>query len=253
MVIFWGQRMQSGLRREVFWYFSFTSMRIVFGEFLLDLDRRELFRGGEPVHLSPKAFQLLHLLLQERPRAVSKDELKERIWPKTFVSEANLASLAAEVRKALKERGRRCGLLRTVHGFGYAFAGQARDLVGVSAASAPPVGRLVGGGRELDLLPGEHVAGREPEASFFIDDSTVSRRHARIAVTRERVTIEDLGSKNGTFAQGRKVEGPTALADGDEIQVGSVRLTFRSGSSEGSTATVSAVRTPQPVDRSHTS
>jgi pSer/pThr/pTyr-binding forkhead associated (FHA) protein len=102
----------------------------------------------------------------------------------------------------------------------------------------------------MELLPGEHVVGREPGASFFLDDSTVSRRHARIAATRERVTIEDLGSKNGTFVQGRKVEGLTALADGDEIQIGSVRLSFRSGSAKGSTATVPASGTRRKVDRS---
>ena len=225
-------------------------MQIGFGEFLLDLDRRELFRGEEAVHLSPKAFQLLRLLLQERPRALSKDELKEWIWPDTFVTETNLASLAAEVRRALGERGRRSGLLRTVHGFGYAFSGEARDLVGASVALAAPIGRLACGGREMELLPGEHVVGREPGASFFLDDSTVSRRHARIAATRERVTIEDLGSKNGTFVQGRKVEGLTALADGDEIQIGSVRLSFRFGSAKGSTATVPASGTRRKVDRS---
>ena len=225
-------------------------MRIAFGEFLLDLDRRELFRGEEPVHLSPKAFQLLHLLLQERPRALSKAVLKERIWPDTFVTETNLASLAAEVRRALGERGRRRGVLRTVHGFGYAFGGKARDLDGVSGAPGAPIGRFSCGGRELELLQGEHVVGREPSAAFFLDDSTVSRRHARIAATHERVTIEDLGSKNGTFVQGRKVEALTTLADGDEILIGSVRLRFRSGSTEGSTATVPASGAPPPVDRS---
>jgi DNA-binding winged helix-turn-helix (wHTH) protein len=228
-------------------------MRIAFGDFLLDLDRRELFRGEEPVHLSPKAFQILCLLLQQRPRAVSKDELKERIWPDTFVVEANLASLAAEIRRALGERGRRSGLLRTVHGFGYAFAGQARNLVGVSVALSAPVGRLACGDREMELHPGEHVVGREPGTSFCLDDSTVSRKHARIVATYDRVTIEDLGSKNGTFVQGRKVEGPTTLADGDEVQVGSVRLTFRSGSAEGSTATVPASGTPRQGGRSKVS
>lgn len=226
-------------------------MRIAFGEFLLDLDRRELYRGEKPVHLSPKAFQLLHLLLKARPRALSKDDLKERIWPDTFVVETNLASLAAEVRRALGERGKRTGLLRTVHGFGYAFAGQARELAGVSVALAAPVGRLVCGDREIDLLPGEHVVGRDSGASLFVDDSTVSRRHARIAVTREKVTIEDLGSKNGTFVQGRKLEAIATLSDGDEVLIGSVRLTFRTGSAEGSTATVPAGGPPQKANRPH--
>ncbi len=228
-------------------------MRIAFGVFFLDLDRRELVRGEEAVHLSPKAFQLLQLLLQERPRAVSKDELKERIWPDTFVVEANLASLATEVRKALGERGRRSGLLRTVHGFGYAFAGEARDVVGASVKLAAPVGRLALGDREMDLHPGEHVVGRDSSASLVVDDSTVSRRHARITVTRERVTVEDLGSKNGTFVRGRRIERPTALADGDEIRFGSVPLTYRSGPASGSTATVPAGGTQAQTERSRRS
>jgi len=215
-------------------------MQIGFGEFLLDLDRRELFRAGEAVHLSPKAYQLLALLAQERSRAHSKDELKERIWPDTFVLETNLASLAAEVRRALGESGRRNGLLRTVHGFGYAFAGKAREPDPGRAPSLAVVGRLVGGDGELDLLAGEQVVGRDPEASVCLDDTTISRRHARIAAAGGTVTVEDLGSKNGTFVRGRAVEGATALADGDEVRFGSVVLTFRSGAATGSTATMSA-------------
>jgi DNA-binding winged helix-turn-helix (wHTH) protein len=227
-------------------------MRTAFGEFLLDLDRRELLRGERPVHLSPKAFQLLSLLLKERPRALSKDELTEQIWPETFVSETNLAGLITEVRRALGERGKRAGFLRTVHGFGYAFAGPARDVTGIGPARAAPAGRLAGEGHEVDLHPGEHVVGRDPGVSLFLDDATVSRRHARLVVTREKVTIEDLGSKNGTFVGGRKVEGPTTLSDGDEVLVGSVCLTFRSGAAESSTATVPAAGMPRQGDRSRT-
>jgi DNA-binding winged helix-turn-helix (wHTH) protein len=239
-----GRKALERRRTVVFCYLVRTSMRIAFGEFLLDLDRRELYRGDTELHLSPKAYQLLALLVQERSRAHSKDELKERIWPETFVLETNLASLAAEVRRALGERGRRSGLVRTVHGFGYAFAGEARDLAGSSAVSARPVGRLLADGGETELFPGEYVVGRDPAAWLFLDDSTVSRRHARIAVSRELVSVEDLGSKNGTYVRGRKVEGPTALADGDELRIGSVRLTFHSGSVMGSTATVPAAGRP---------
>jgi DNA-binding winged helix-turn-helix (wHTH) protein len=228
-------------------------MRTTFGEFLLDLDRRELFRGEREVHLSPKAFQLLQLLLQERPRALSKDELKDRIWPKTFVSETNLAGLVAEVRRALGERGKRAGFLRTVHGFGYAFAGEARNLSGGSVVSTPPVGRLLADGRETELLPGEYIVGRDPAVSLFLDDATVSRRHARIVVTRENVTIEDLGSKNGTLVRDRNLEGSVSLADGDEVQIGSVRLIFRFGAPDRSTATVPAAGMPRQIDRSRTS
>ena len=75
--------------------------------------------------MSPKAYELLKLLLEQRPKALSKAELHERLWPGTFVSEVNLAALVNEVRAALGERGRHGRFIRTVHGFGYAFAHEA--------------------------------------------------------------------------------------------------------------------------------
>ncbi len=213
-------------------------MRVVFGDCTFDSDTRELLRGGAPVHVSPKAFRLLELLLQNRPRALSKQELQEKLWPETFVSEANLASLAAEARSAIGDKARGSKLLRTVYGFGYAFSGEIREER--PAADAHPHSRfaLARDDEEVALAPGDNVLGRDPSASVRIDDDTVSRRHARIIVSSRDATIEDLGSKNGTFVEGRKAGGnPLSLADGDQIQVGSVFLTFRVRSSEKSTRT----------------
>lgn len=103
-------------------------MRFRFGECVLDEESRHLLRSGERVHLTPKAFQLLGLLLHERPRAVSKSELQERLWPTTFVAESNLPSLIREVRNAIDDSVRGGRHLRTVHGFGYAFCGTAEEL-----------------------------------------------------------------------------------------------------------------------------
>ena len=106
-----------------------TLRSVSFGPFTLDTETRQLLRGAdrEPVHLSPKGFELLCALVETRPRAVAKGELHERLWPSTFVSEATLASLVAEVRDALDERGREARFIRTVHGFGYAFSGSAEE------------------------------------------------------------------------------------------------------------------------------
>lgn len=76
-----------------------------FGPFVLDRARHQLLDDGREVHLSPKAYEFLRLLLAERPRALSKAELHERLWPGTVVTDATLASVAAEVRRALRERG----------------------------------------------------------------------------------------------------------------------------------------------------
>lgn len=97
-------------------------MRVHFGDFSLDESRREISRGSDSIHLSPKAFQLLSMLIQETPRAVSKTELQERLWPDTFVTEGNLHGLVTELRSALGDDAREPRFIRTIYGFGYSFA-----------------------------------------------------------------------------------------------------------------------------------
>ncbi len=212
--------------------------RLRFGDWTYDGESRELRGPNGAVHISPKAFDLLGTLLDSRPRALSKAELRDRLWAQTIVADSNLASLVREIRKALGDMARRPAFLRTVHGFGYAFCGQALE---VPRAAAPPGRsascRLIWELRELALAEGENVLGRAVDASPRIAAVTVSRRHARILLSAQGATIEDLGSKNGTYVRGQLVTSPTALADGDEIRLGSVRLTVRVVSGDGSTDT----------------
>jgi Tol biopolymer transport system component/DNA-binding winged helix-turn-helix (wHTH) protein len=112
-------------------------VRLRFGPFTLDLDSRQLTNAGEEVHLEPKAFELLSALVVERPKALSKAELQERLWPGTFVAEANLSNLVAEIRAALGDPARAPKFVRTAHGFGYAFCGDAVPLT--DPGEAPPV------------------------------------------------------------------------------------------------------------------
>jgi DNA-binding winged helix-turn-helix (wHTH) protein len=215
-----------------------VTARVRFGDWLFDGESRELRGPRGAVHLSPKAFNLLGALLESRPRALSKAELYDRLWSGTFVSDSNLASLVKEIRRALGDPARRPVLLRTVHGFGYAFCGAATD----ASRGAGSAGRgvsffLTWGSRELLLADGETVIGRAPECSAWIESATVSRRQARIVLAAGRATIEDLGSKNGTHLNGRRLTAPTALADGDVIGTGSVRLVFRAVSVTDSTQT----------------
>ncbi|HEX4440012.1 MAG TPA: FHA domain-containing protein, partial [Thermoanaerobaculia bacterium] len=65
------------------------------------------------------------------------------------------------------------------------------------------------------------------EAAVFLDDVTVSRLHARVVVGASEALLEDLGSKNGTWLRGRRIESPERLVDNDDIRIGSVPLTFR--------------------------
>ena len=213
-----------------------------FGEFVLDPDARELRRGSEPVLLSPKAYQLLELLVVNRPKALSKSTLQDRLWPDTFVVDKNLVNLIAEIRVALGDDAAHPRFVRTIHRFGYAF----RDSGPEQAVSRKAIHRnnarfrlaWIGGG--LGLTDGEHVLGRDPELEVFLDSPDVSRRHARITVAGEEATIEDLESKNGTFVSDREVRTATRLSDGDTIRLGSFALTFTAIRSLGSTKSVPA-------------
>ena len=196
-----------------------------FGRFTLDFDRRQLVRDGEPIHVTPKAYELLAILIRERPKALSKEVLQQKLWPDTFVAEANLSNLIAELRKALEEPRRNPAWIRTVHGFGYAFRD---DAVATprSDAATPPACWLEWGRRRFRLPPGEHVIGRDVDAEVRLDASTVSRRHARVIVSDDGVWLEDFNSKNGTRRGEVRVTAPVKLADGDIVHVGSLRLTF---------------------------
>jgi DNA-binding winged helix-turn-helix (wHTH) protein len=208
-------------------------MTIEIGECRFDTLRREVRRGAQRLHLSPKAFELLGLLLERRPRALSKDELFTRLWPTSFVTEASLAVLVAEIRREIGDDARAPRYLRTVHGFGYAFS---EDGV-VAAEDGASVFRLIWGVREVALSAGENLLGREAAASVHIDDATVSRHHARIVVEDGRARIEDLGSKNGTWVRGSRILGAWNLADRDDLRIGSVPMTFRCFGAELATET----------------
>ncbi len=209
-----------------------SPVSVTFGEFALDPGARQLLKKGQAVHLGPKAFDLLELLMAHRPQAVSKAQIHDRIWPKTFVAESNLTTLVAELRGALDDPPRSPRLIRTVYGFGYAFCGNATETAPPPARTrtepAPAAGlRLYIDDREIALQPGENVLGRDDDAVAWIDSPQASRRHARIIVSGGKAVLEDLGSKNGTYLRGQRIRSPSDLADGDEIRIGWVVMTFR--------------------------
>ncbi len=214
-------------------------MRVVFGECEFDSGRRALLRHGSAVPLSPKAFQLLELLLDRRPEAVAKTELVESLWPETFVSDASLHNLVAEIRAALGDAPRAARYIRTVPKFGYAFHGDAQPAPSVAGGKTALLAgpRLVSNRSEWPLSAGSNVVGRDPDCVVRIDSVTLSRRHAQIVVTNGEATVEDLGSKNGTHVNGMPVTQPVALRDGDQIDVGSVTLTYRIIDAASSTIT----------------
>ena len=213
-------------------------MRVRFGECVLDSDTRQLSVRGEVVHLSPKAFQFLELLLESRPKALSKSEIHEHLWPGTFVSDGTLASLLVEVRSAIGDSARESRFVRTVHRFGYAFSGSAQELRGgVSAGgSRKVIYRLIWGTREIAVNPGENLLGRDEDSIVWIDDALVSRRHARIVIDETGAVLEDLGSRNGTYLRGKRIEAPRKLADEDQVTIGPASMIFRVFKQTASTA-----------------
>jgi len=228
-------------------------MQLRAGDCVIDTDRRQVFRSGEAVTISPKAYQLLALLLEFRPKALSKRDLHEALWPDTFVVEANLSNLVGEIRTVLGDAARRPQMIRTLHGFGYAFAADAQVVEPERVSSDAPTCWLRREHEEFPLRAGENIVGRAPEAHVRLEASGVSRRHARIVVAVDGVTIEDLGSKNGTAVRGERISEPRPLADGDDVAVGSVRAVFRMSSPGGmTTATVSLEAGPETTrsDRS---
>jgi DNA-binding winged helix-turn-helix (wHTH) protein len=223
-------------------------VRYRFGDVVFDPDTRQIFRAGEEVHVSPKAFDLLQHLIDQRPRALTRRELHEHLWPSTFVSETSLGGLVAEIRAALNDAVKEPRYIRTAHRFGYAFCAEvatepAQAPTAIAARAEGPAQSPNAGfcwltleGRRLALRSGENILGRDlSDEGVYLESPTVSRRHARIVVTATGASLEDLESKNGTFVRGRTVTTPVPLTDGDELRVGSVTLRFRMASPETST------------------
>lgn len=202
-------------------------MRFAFGEFVLDCGTRQLLRDGAEVHTSPKELALLELLLRARPRALSRTRLRAAVWPDAHVGETSLHVLVSQLRTTLGDDAHEPRFVRTVAGFGYAFA-----------ASAEGDGRADDGTRRrlwlegeagaVALAEGENVLGRDESLATRVEGAGVSRRHARILVQQGRATLEDLDSKNGTFVDGERVTGPRALHDGALVRLGRrASLVFR--------------------------
>ena len=203
-------------------------MPLRFGDCFLDVETHLLMRAGRPVTLTPKAFALLAALAERRPRVVTRAELRGLVWPEAVVGGTTLARLVNEIRSAVGDPGS----IRTVRRVGYAFSAVADD----EARRAGIVRcALQWGDRQIPLSEGENVIGRAADAAISVASERISRRHARILVAQGRATLEDLGSRNGTFVDGNRLEAPVELRHGSRIAVGAVELIFRVSSAEEST------------------
>ncbi|HEX9162756.1 MAG TPA: FHA domain-containing protein [Thermoanaerobaculia bacterium] len=206
-------------------------MSVRFGVYELDLDRRQLASGGHEIPLPARTLRFLELLLDVRPRAVSKEELTKQLWPGVEAEESHLKTIVSELRAALDDADR--SLIRTVKRYGYAFAGEA-------VSDDEPPGRtyvLCCDNFRVSVSRAVAVIGSHPGCDIWIDSPDVSRSHARISVGPEQILVEDLGSKSGTRVGTRQISEPTELHDGDRLSVGGVTLLFRTASDDEREAT----------------
>ena len=220
-------------------------MRVRFGSFEFDSATRELRRDGARVHLSPKSFDLLQILLEHRPALVTKSELQDRLWPDAVVLEANLGNAVAEIRKALGDDPKSPAFVCTVSRRGYRFAAD----VEIDRTTEPPRSRtkprwwLLWKDTILPLAEGENVVGRSPGSGIWIDAASVSREHANIFIANGRAMVEDRRSTNGTFVNGERIATAQPLTDGTTLTFGSEEAVFREWS-EAAAPPTEPVRSP---------
>ncbi|HVJ27139.1 MAG TPA: FHA domain-containing protein [Vicinamibacterales bacterium] len=201
---------------------------IRFGAFAIDADARQLLKDGREIPLRPKAFELLLILVNNRPTAMSKAELQGLLWPDSFVTEANLPGLAKEIRHALDDDPHQPRFLRTLHGFGYAFEGKSDDGAGKALSEGEPYQTFwIMADAPVRLSDGVNILGRDPEAAVWFDRPGVSRMHARITISEGVAVLEDLGSTNGTWLGADRLATPQRLTDGDRIRLGPIEVIFR--------------------------
>ncbi len=210
--------------------------RYLFGPFRLDLHGGELLRNKTAVALEPKVIALLSYLVANHGRLISRRELLDSIWPDAHVTDASLSQAMAALREALDDEPRDPRYIATVPRRGYKFIAEVVEEK-VPRAAKDAVYHLIYGLQDFILAPGENIIGRAGDAAVRIRSDEVSRHHARIVVSSSGVTIEDLGSMNGTLVRGERIERPCDLRDGDEIVIGGLPLSFQISRATRSTAT----------------
>jgi TolB-like protein/Tfp pilus assembly protein PilF len=196
-------------------------MRLVFGDCVLDLDRRELSRGGRVVPTGPQVFDLLVYLLSNRERVVSRDDLLASVWSGRIVSDSTLASHINAVRKAIGDTGQEQRLLRTVARKGFRFVGDVTEAPAQEGAAPAHAGSgrrgeavsrelTVPDGPSIAALPFANLSG-DPEQDYFADGlvediiTALSRiswlfvvaRNSSFAYERQAVDVKQVGRELG--------------------------------------------------------
>lgn len=212
-----------------------TEEALVIGEWNVVRELNELRRGDEQVRLEPRAMNLLVHLASREGRVTSKEEILDTVWRGVFVSDSALTRTIADLRKALGDDAKSPRYIETISKRGYrlvapvsgqAAAGLVPEAIAGGRRDGPRV-YLCRGTENHPLVQGEYLIGRDPECFVSIPSTKVSRRHARLIVAASRASIDDLGSRNGTFVNGQRVKSERRLRNGDAIAVGPETLVYR--------------------------
>ena len=196
--------------------------QIAFGDYVLDSRSGDVRRAGLVVELRPKLYALLAYLVEHAGELVAKDQLISAVWRETHVADGSLNRAITELRDALGDDADQPRFIETVPRRGYRFIAEVKRSDATRKLS-PFI--IIYGERHIALFEGENIVGRTPECEVQIPAGSVSRRHARI-IAADKVSIEDLGSTNGTEVRGAKISSPIDVESGDDIRIGkeTVRL-----------------------------
>lgn len=191
-----------------------------FGSFTLDTSSRELREQERIVAADPRHIAVLLYFLENPGRVISREELIEKLWPKSNDGGERLSEAVVALRDALHDRDARIPR--------YIAAAPPRGYKFVASVSTTKVEyELIHGLRRLSLAAGENIIGRAGDATVQIRTTGVSRHHARLVIGPENATIEDLESKNGTMVNRRRIKGVCELKQHDEVGIGDATLIFQ--------------------------
>ena len=192
------------------------------GNWLVEPTLDRISCDGQIVRLRPRAMDVLICLALESGRLASKQNIIDAVWRTEFVSDHALTQVVAELRSALGDDARNPTYIENIPRRGYRLVATVTP-VAISVPAARDASlpfKLQSEDGDHPLMQGPNIIGRTIDADLCIDRTEVSRCHARIVVAGTTATIEDLGSKNGTYVNGERLEQPTLLNNGDEIWIG---------------------------------
>lgn len=222
-------------------------------DWLVEPELNRVSKGETSVHLEPKAMEVLVCLAEHAGVVVPRQVLVDRVWSTEFITDSTLTHTIADLRRALADDARTPRFIETIPKRGYRLVAEVVADESADAAAARPLLRsrplavIVGKSVRLDnrevvdlgdhfLFLGDHeipllgrtlVFGRDQEADIQILVPEASRNHARLEIESDAVTIEDLGSKNGTLINDRRIDGRCRLSSGDTIGIGPTTLVYR--------------------------